>query len=238
MCKYWKRRPQGGRPVMELEVVMRALLYILRAGCPWRDLPCAEAHWRTIYGHFARWRDLGVWERILRGLAKRARGRLRFIDASYIRVHQSGLNPEGGHEGQAVGLSRGGLTTKIHALVDGQGRALKLLLSAGHVADITIAPALVADLSARDCGTLVADKGYDSDALRSLLVEKDIFPCLALNATRKESRPFHRGYYRERHHVENFFGALKRHRRVSTRYEKLAASFAAFVTLSAIVHWI
>jgi transposase len=221
-----------------LEEVVKALMYMLRAGCPWRDLPCAPLKWRTIYGYFTRWRELGLWDRILRGLAKKAQGRLRFIDASYIRVHHSGLNAQGGRDAQAVGLSRGGLTTKIHALVDGQGRALKLLLSAGNVADINMAPALVADLSTQDCGTLVADKGYDSDALRSLLVEKDIFPCLALNATRKESRPFHRGYYRQRHHVENFFSALKRHRRVSTRYEKLATSFAAFVTLSAIVHWI
>ena len=216
---------------------MKALLYMLRAGCPWRDLPTTDFHWRTAYGHFARWRDLGLWDRILRGLAKKARGRLRFIDASYIRLHHSGLNPKGGREAQAIGLSRGGLTTKIHALVDGHGRALKLLLSAGNIADISMAPPLVADLTERDCSALVADKGYDSDALRALLVEKNIFPCLALNATRKESRPFHRGYYRHRHHVENFFGSLKRHRRVATRYDKLATSFAAFVTLSAILDW-
>jgi len=217
---------------------MKALLYMLRAGCPWRDLPCTDFHWRTAYGHFARWRDLGLWERMLAALARKARGRLRFIDASYIRIHHSGLNPAGGREAQAIGLSRGGLTTKIHAVVDGHGRALKLLLSAGNIADITMAPALVCHLHARDCGTLVADKGYDSDALRALLVEKNIFPCLALNATRKESRFFHRGYYRHRHHVENFFGSLKRHRRVATRYDKLATSFAAFVTLSAILNWI
>ena len=217
---------------------MKALLYMLRAGCPWRDLPCTDFHWRTAYGHFARWRDLGLWERILGALAKKARGRLRFIDASYIRIHHSGLNPAGGREAQAIGLSRGGLTTKIHALVDGHGRALKLLLSAGNLADITIAPALVCDLHERDCGTLVADKGYDSDALRALLVEKNIFPCLALNATRKQRRFFHRGYYRHRHQVENFFACLKRHRRVATRYDKLATSFAAFVTLSAILNWI
>ena len=171
-------------------------------------------------------------------LAKKAQGRLRFIDASYIRVHHSGLNAKGGRAAQAIGLSRGGLTTKIHALVDGQGRALKLLLSAGNMADIAMAPALVAGLSGSQCGTLVADKGYDSDALRVLLVEKDIFPCLAINATRKENRSFHRGYYRKRHHVENFFAALERQRRVATRYEKLATSFAAFVTLGAILNWI
>jgi len=206
---------------------VKALLYILRAGCPWRDLPSTTFHWRTAYGYFARWRDAGLWDRILQSLARKASGRLRFIDASYIRVHHSGLNPEGDRADQAMGLSRGGLTTKIHALVDGKGRALKLLLSAGNVADITMAPALVQDLTAKECGTLVADKGYDSDALRALLVEKNIFPCLALNATRKEARYFHRGYYRHRHHVENLFAALKRHRRVATRYEKLASSFAA-----------
>src|SRR5258708_30433868 len=96
-------------------------------------------------------------------------------------------------------------TPKIHALVDGQGRALKLLLSAGNVADIAMAPALVAGLSGSQCGTLVADKGYDSDAWRWLLVEKDIFPCLAINSTRKPNLSFHRAYSRQRHHVHTFF---------------------------------
>ena len=217
---------------------MKGLLYLLRAGCPWRDLPCADAHWRTIYGYFARWRVTGLWERILKPLTKGAKGRLCFIDASYIRVHQSGANPRGGQAGQALGVSRGGLTTKIHALVDGQGRALKLLLSPGNIVDITMAPALVADLTAHQCGTLVADKGYDSDALRVLLYEKGVAPCFAVSRKRIEKRSFHKGYYRKRHRVENFFGRLKRHRRISTRYDKLASSFLAFVTLSAILHWI
>jgi transposase len=221
-----------------LEASVTALLYMLRAGCAWRDLPCTEVPWRTVYGYFARWRQMGLWTRLLQALAKKAKGRLRFIDASYVRVHHSGLNPAGGQAAQAIGISRGGLTTKIHALVDRHGRALKLLLSAGNVADISMAPALVADLRATDCSTLVADKGYDSDALRRLLIEHHIFPCLALNATRKQHRHFDRRLYRHRHHVENFFCALKRHRRVATRYDKLAASFAAFVTLSAVLHWI
>ena len=227
-----------GRPRVQLEAVVRAMICMLRMGCPWRDLPCGAAHWRTVYGYFVRWRDLGLWPRILRSLTQRAKGRLCFIDASYIRVHQSGANPRGGPQAQALGVSRGGLTTKIHALVDGRGRALKLLLSAGNVVDIKMAPALVADLDRESCGTLVADKGYDSDALRALLIESDIFPCLGVSRKRIEKRLFHKGYYRHRHHVENFFARLKRHRRVSTRYEKLASSFLAFVTLSSILHWL
>src|ERR1700712_3784382 len=172
------KRGKLGRPRAELEVVVRALIYMLRAGCPWRYLPCATTRWRTVYGYFARWRTAGLWARILRPLTKGAKGRLCAIDASYIRVHQSGANPRGGQEAQALGVSRGGLTTKIQALVDGQGRVLKLLLSAANISDITIAPALVKDLTVAQCGTLLADKGYDSDALRVLLLEKGIYPCL------------------------------------------------------------
>ena len=194
-------------------------------------------HWRTVYGWFARWRDSGLWTRILKTLGK-ARGRLRFIDASYVRVHHSAANARSGQAAEAMGKSRGGLTTKIHALCDGHGRALHLLLSAGNVADITMAPALVAALRACDAAAVVADKGYDSDALRATLLKRDIFPCLALNSTRRQKRPFDRGYYRHRHHVENFFCAIKRHRRIATRYDQLASSFSAFVTLAAILHWI
>jgi transposase len=220
-----------------LEAVVRALLYLLRTGCPWRDVPCTTIRWRTVYGYFARWRDTGLWAQVFRRLAKRACGRLHFIDASYVRVHQSAANVRGGQALAAMGKSRGGLTTKIHALCDGRGRAVHLLLSAGNIADITMAPDLVAPLRASRVTTLVADKGYDSDKLRALLVEDDIFPCLALNATRREKRPFHRGFYRHRHHVENFFCTIKRQRRVATRYDKLASSFLSFVTLAAILHW-
>jgi transposase len=215
-----------------------ALLYMLRTGCPWRDLPCQTVHWRTVYGHFARWRDCGLWAKALKKLARKPAGRLRFIDGSYIRVHHSGLNARGGRDAQAIGLSRGGLTTKIHAMVDGKGRLVKMLLSAGNVADVVMAPELTADLCSQECSAVVADKGYDSDKLRDLLFGKGIFACLAATTTRKAPRPFHRGYYRKRHRVENFFAALKRHRRVATRYDKLATSFAAFVTLSAVIHWL
>ncbi len=139
---------------------------------------------------------------------------------------------------QEMGPSRGGLTTKIHALVDGKGRALMLLLSGGNVADPTAAPELIMALKRSGCAALVGDKGYDSDALRAMLLKLHIFPCFALNRTRIQKRPFHRGFYRRRHRVENFFCVLKRQRRIATRYDKLASSFLAFVTIAAILHWI
>lgn len=195
-------------------------------------------NWRTVYGYFARWRDAGVWEVLLTLLGQHQDGRLRFIDSTYVRVNQSACNPAGGPQGQAIGPSRGGRTTKVHALVDARGRALKLLLTAGNVVDITVAADLVSGLDQGTCTALVADKGYDCDALRVQLRRRGIFACLSLHPGRRSTRPFHRGYYRHRHRVENFFAALKRQRRIATRYDKLATSFLAFVALAAILHWV
>ena len=72
----------------------------------------------------------------------------------------------GSPENQAVGRSRGGANTKIHALVDTRGRPLRLILSAGQRNDILAAPDLVAGQTRR---TILADKAYDSDRFRGLL---------------------------------------------------------------------
>jgi transposase len=222
---------------VDLEQVVIALLYLLRAGCPWRDLP-GQIPWRTVYGYFAQWRDSGTWQAILKRLHRGMHGRLFCIDSTYVRVHRSGANPAGGQALHAMGPSRGGLTSKIHAIVDGNAKPVALVLSAGNVADTLAAPELIEQISSTTCSTLVGDKGYDSDPLRIALYERAIFPCLAALSTRVEKRPFHKGFYRHRHRVENFFCALKSHRRIATRYEKLASSFLAFVSIASILHWI
>ena len=223
---------------MALERVVRAILYILRAGCAWRDLAALGLPWRTVYGYFAGWRDEGLWSRLFKSLAKRSRGPMFCIDSTYIRVQQSGANPAGGQCAQAMGPSRGGLTTKVHAIVDRDQRPVVLALSAGNIADSIKAPELFSELDPTRCKTVVGDKGYDSDALRCQLYELGIRPCLAATTKRIEKRPFHKGCYRRRHRVENFFCSLKKHRRVATRYDKLATSFLAFVLLASILHWL
>jgi transposase len=221
-----------------LEKVVLALLYLVRAGCPWRDLPYDGTRWRTVYGYFAQWRDQGVWRSIFKALTKRSLGPMFCVDSTYVRVNHSGANPRGGQLPQAMGPSRGGLTSKIHAIVDRNGRPVVLELSAGNLADSLKAPDLFKQIDPASCSTMVGDKGYDSDALRIELYELGIFPCLAATAWRNETRPFHKGYYRHRHRVENFFCSLKKHRRVATRYDKLATSFLAFVHIASILHWI
>lgn len=157
---------------------------------------------------------------------------MRFLDSTHIKVHRAGCNPEGGQENQAMGISRGGLNTKIHAMIDLAGNPLSLLLSPGNEADILLAESVIGDVTE---GTLVADKGYDSDPLRCWLYERGTKPCIPPRSNRIDPSPYGKATYRKRHRVENFFERLKRYRRVATRYDKLAVTFMGFVQLATLL---
>ena len=216
--------------------MVEAMVYVLRIGCPWRDLPADYGPWSSVYTRWRRWCRSGLWHRMLAVLARQAKGTLRFLDASHIKVHQDGSNPAGGQQNQAIGRTKGGLNTKLSAWVDGQGRAVSLSLAPGQHADVSVAQS-----SARPKlrGTLtVADKGYDSDWFRSQLRRWGSRACIPPRCNRRLPATWHRGYYRHRHKVENLFQRLKRYRRVGTRYDKCNLYFLGFVQLAAILDWL
>ena len=127
------------------------------------------------------------------------------------------------------------MTTKIHAIVDALGNPVALWLTAGQAADITQAEPLL-DQVAPDA--LLADKGYDSDALVETLQKRGITPVIPPKANRREPRETDFALYRERNLVERFFCKLKQYRDIATRYDKLANTFLAAVTMVCIVFWI
>jgi transposase len=131
-----------------------------------------------------------------------------------------------------VGRSRGGLTTKIHARVDRQGRPIQILITPGQAHDLTGAEPLLANL---DRGTVViADKAYDADRLRTHLKTRGAVANIPNMIRRKKRFRWTKALYRERNQVERFFNKLKQFRRIATRYDKLAASFMAFLQLAAV----
>jgi transposase len=216
--------------------MFEAMVYILRVGCPWRDLPAIFGPWNSVYTRWRRWSQAGLWSQLLRTLAWNAQGRLRFLDASHIKVHQDASNPAGGQQNQAIGRTKGGLNTKLSAWVDGRGRAVSLSLASGPASDVVVAQA-----AARPTlrGTItVADKGYDSDGFRTQLRRWGSQPCIPPRCNRLLPASWHRGYYRKRHKVENLFQRLKRQRRIGTRYEKNDLYFLAFVQLAAVLDWL
>ncbi|MEM7010651.1 MAG: IS5 family transposase [Verrucomicrobiota bacterium] len=226
---------RAGRPARDLRQVLEGIFHILRGGYPWRDLPERFGPWQTIYGRFRRWCQEGLWAEVLTELSKGAKGKLRFIDGSYIRVHQDGAPSLQRAEDECVGTSRGGRNSKLHALVDLHGRALKLIITPGSAHDIRAAPQLIANLHE---AIVVADKGYDSAAFRSQITVAGNRSCIPKRKGAKSSAPYNRFHYKKRARVENFFARIKRFRRVSTRYEKSKRSFEGFILFASILDWI
>ena len=134
----------------------------------------------------------------------------------------------------AMGRTKGGINSKVHAVVDGQGRAIALLLSPGQAHEVTIAPELLKQLRRV---VILGDKASDSYALYEKLRAQE---CRVSIPTRRRRRkvPFHRGWYRKRHRVENFFQRAKCLRRFATRYDKTSTCFFATACLTAVLDWL
>jgi len=176
-----------------------------------------------------------LWQEILRLLSRRAEGRVRFIDGSHVKCHQFATNPAGGQNAQAIGRTKGGLNTKICALVEGRGRLMAVAIAPGQTYEVEASAPLLETLRRV---LLVGDKGFDSDALRRQMLAQGCLAAVPPRSGRRSPAWFHRELYRQRHKIENFFQRIKIYKRVSTRYEKLALTFLNFVLVAAVFDWL
>jgi transposase len=120
-----------GVPRVNDRRVLNGIFWVLRSGAPWRDLPDDFGPYTTCYNRFVRWRRAGVWSGIMDALAKAHDASVQMIDTSIVRVHQHGACIIRNRK-QSMGRSRGGLTSKIHAVVDTNGLPVRLGLTAGE----------------------------------------------------------------------------------------------------------
>jgi transposase len=135
---------------------------------------------------------------------------------------------------EALGRSRGGLTTKIHALVDALGNPLRIHLTPGQWADSPQALPLLMGFSP----LAVADKAYDTNTSVQTLTKQGIQSVIPPKANRIDQREYDENRYEDRNKIERFFNLLKGYRRIATRYDKTATSFLAFVHLACALIWL
>ena len=135
-----------------------------------------------------------------------------------------------------MGRSRGGLTTKIHALVDGLGRPIRLMLSAGQAYDGHAALEMLTALP--EGARLLADRAYDSNAIRTLIDARGASAVIPSMPQRNPTIPYDREAYKARNRVERFFNKLKHFRAVATRYDKRDDNYLASVQLASIRIWL
>ena len=147
-------------------------------------------------------------------------------------MHQSANGGEKS-KNKAVGVSIGGRNTKIHTLVDGLGNPLAFLLSSGNDHDSKHAVPLLSQINIKG-SNILGDKAYGSKAIRDFITSQDADYTIPPQSSVSDPWSVDWYTYKERHLVECFFQKLKWFRRVFTRYDKLDASFLAFVHIAAI----
>ena len=134
-----------------------------------------------------------------------------------------------------MGRSRGGLTTKIHALVDANGNPIVLKITEGQAHDGRSAADMLDGIGAGQ--VLLADRAYDSDALRETLAARGAWANVKPMPRRVNIPAFSAFLYRYRNLVERFFNKIKHFRAVATRFEKHDANYLALVKLAAARIW-
>jgi transposase len=222
-----------GIPRVDDRRVLNGIFWVLRSGAPWRDLPEICGPCTTCYNRFVRWRRAGVWDQIMEALAAAHEAAVQMIDTSVVRVHQHGACIAGNRE-QHTGRSRGGLTSKVHAVVNTNGLPVRLGLAPGEAHDNRLCPALPAGLRPRTM--VLTDRGYDADWIRAFINQQGAWANIRPKVSRKGPICFSPHLYRARNLVERF-NKIKHFRVDATRFEKHDANYLAIVKLAAARIW-
>lgn len=135
---------------------------------------------------------------------------------------------------QALGRSRGGLTTKLHTLTEARGNPVRFLLTGGNSHDCPQASRLIHGISAEN---FMMDKAYDSDAVCKQIEAQGGQAVIPSKSNRKLQRVIDTEAYKRRNIIERFFCRIKQFRRIATRYDKLAMRYASFVLIASALVW-
>lgn len=275
------------RPFRDHRQVVEGVIYRFRTGVAWRDLPASFGPWQTVWKRHHRFSTDGTWDKIHARLLAEAQAAgdidwMVSVDSTINRAHQHATNASRVEEppavvrcatqgaepsyknpweeppDHAIGRSRGGLSTKIHQLVDGRGRPLVIALTPGQAGDSPMLQPLLAQLAVRRLGpgrprtrptALIGDKAYSSRATRTMLRERGITAVIpqpsdqVRHRARRGSaggRPpaFDPITYKGRNVIERSFNDHKQWRGIATRYDRLATVYRGAVVLRAITMWL
>ena len=205
-------------------------------GAQWNQLPERYGKWNSVYRFHLRWAKRGVFKELLEETVKlKNEDCFKIIDGSHIKVHQAACYKCDSLNDQCFGKTKGGRNSKLHAMTNSDGKLLDLILRPGNEAEIKTAAELLGELS--NC-VVLADNGYDSDALRDHVERLGGLALIRSRKNRKKKVFYIKEVSKKRHVVENYFARIKRYRRIGTRYDRLSETFVSFICLASIMDWI
>lgn len=130
---------------------------------------------------------------------------------------------------EGLGRSKGGITSKIHCIVDGLGNPVEFILTGGEVYDSVVANEL---LDGKNANYVVADKAYDSNKILEKISQMNAIAVIPPKSNRIVQRDYDKDYYKDRNLVERFFCKLKQFRGIATRYCKRGQYFLEAVKIA------
>jgi transposase len=214
--------------------IVSAIVFVIKNGLRWRDAPRDYGPHKTIYNRFVRWSRLGVFNKIFAELAgKGGKPERIMIDATHLKAHRTAASLLKKGVPRRIGRTKGGLNSKLHAVCDGNGRPLVMLLSEGQMSDYKGAALMLPALP--KAKALLADKGYDAGWFRAALAKRGVAPCIPSKSNRKAPIPYDAVLYKQRHKI----GRFKDWRRIHTRYDRCAHTyFSAICIAAAVAFWL
>jgi transposase len=247
------QQPQTGRPASGHRRILTGILWLLRTGAPWRDVPEPYGPWRTVASRFYRWRRAGIWQRLFEAVQQQAdaAGQLDWaihdVDGSSVRAHQHAAGSPKGAEAEALGRSQGGLSTKIHLRAAGETQLMTFGLTPGQRHEAVGFERLLARGAVKRRGRgrpkqrpgrVVGDKASSSRHIRGYVRRHGIRITIPHKANEHRRGPFDRAIYRLRERVERLINRLKQNRRIATRYDKCADNYRAMWLIAATLLWL
>jgi transposase len=256
---------RAGRPWLPHRTVVNGILWILRTGAPWRDLPRRYGRWNTVYTRFKRWRRDGTWTRISSTLLDERddQGRLDHdlwcIDGTIVRAARRAGGARRSHrrrprldegsatqqeepEDHASGYSRGGFSTKIPLSCDGHGTVLGIHVTPGQRHESRAFESTMQRVylprrrgRRRWPRRLAGDKGSSYPRIWRWLGRRRIGRVIPTRKDQPRAANFDKAEYRKRNIVERVVGRFKESRRLLTRFEKLAVNYVAFWIIASLV---
>ncbi|MFG2593892.1 IS5 family transposase [Streptomyces sp. NPDC048438] len=261
------RTPKRGGRWRDHREVIDAIAFKFQTGSQWVHLPERYGNWRGVYNRLRMWAVDGTWERVFTTLMAQADTDEDLnwavsVDSTVVRAHQHAAGgpakrgPGRRTDDHAIGRSRGGLTTKIHLVADGDCRPLAFHLTAGQAGDAPAFTLVMARLRVpRPAGRprtrpdlVLADKAYSSRAIREHLRTRGIRTVIPVPADQQANRrrrgsnggrppAFDREAYKQRNTVERCINRLKQWRGIATRCEKTATIYLAGLHIAGTFLW-
>jgi transposase len=252
------RRPRTGRPNEDHRRILNGIVWVLRTGAPWRDLPERYGPVGTVSSRFYRWRAAGFVGPGPGGAPGRGgrEGRGRLGPPLRRRHHRARASTrrrrppdrrKRGMPDEALGRSRGGFSTKVHLRVEGNGRPITAVLTGGERHEQLVLEAVLDTGAIRRQGPgrprlrprrVAGDKGYSSPKARRSIRRRGIVPVIPTKRNERRDPAFDREAYRLRNRVERLINRLKQNRRIATRYEKRGINYLAMLTIGMIRLWL